>query len=168
MAGIEGGSSSSSCGTARQSLVRFQKRKHLISLYCVGFLLFKPWLIRQIYTERRRLAPEYMGSNRHTHQHTQLAIVTNIIEHDEFVATAIIYFPPYEQSGGGRGGGGALPDFAFLLYFPCSADHEQDRTPIRTLNVRNNSLDKSPSPQNIGTTCGPQRNIYFLYEPPPS
>ena len=33
MAGIEGGSSSSSCGTARQSLVRFQKRKHVLCLF---------------------------------------------------------------------------------------------------------------------------------------
>ena len=52
---------------------------------------FKPRLIRQRYTERRRLAAEYMGSNTHTytHQRTQLSIVTNIIER-EFVATAII------------------------------------------------------------------------------
>ena len=40
VAGIEGGSSSSSCGTARQSLVLFQKRKHVITL--CSFLLFKP------------------------------------------------------------------------------------------------------------------------------
>ena len=31
VAGIAGGWSSSSCGTARQSLVRFQKRKHVIT-----------------------------------------------------------------------------------------------------------------------------------------
>ena len=42
-----------------------------------------------MYTERRRLAPEYIGSNTHTHQCTQLTIVTNIIER-EFVATAIL------------------------------------------------------------------------------
>ena len=89
MDGIEGGSSSSSCGTARQSLIRFSRtktRRHNI----VRFLIFKPWLIRQTYTERRRLAPDYMGSNTHTHQRTQLTIVTNNIIEREFVATAIL------------------------------------------------------------------------------
>ena len=56
---------------------------------CVRFLIFKPRLICQTYTERRRLAPDYMGSNTHTHQGTQLTIVTNVIER-EFVATAIL------------------------------------------------------------------------------
>ena len=66
-------------------------RRGLRRLHCARFLLFKPRVIRQPYTERRRLAPEYMGSNTHTHQRTQLTIVTNIIER-EFVATAILYF----------------------------------------------------------------------------
>ena len=57
-------------------------------LHCVRFLLFKPRLVRLTYTERRRLAQECMGSNSHTHQRTQLTIVTNIIER-EFAATAI-------------------------------------------------------------------------------
>ena len=43
------------------------------------------------YTESRRLAPEYMASNTHTHQRTQLTIVTNIIER-EFVAAAILSY----------------------------------------------------------------------------
>ena len=37
---------------------------------CVRFLHFKPRLIRQTYTERCRLAPEYMGSNKYTPTHT--------------------------------------------------------------------------------------------------
>ena len=44
-------------------------------LHYVRFVLLKPRLIHQTYTERRRLAPEYMGSNTHTHQRTQLTIV---------------------------------------------------------------------------------------------
>ena len=39
-------------------------------LHYVCFLFFKPWLIRETYTERRRLAPEYMGSNTHIPTHT--------------------------------------------------------------------------------------------------
>ena len=35
-----------------------------------------------------------------------------------------ILFSPYKQRGGG-----ALPDFLFLLYFPCSANHERDWPP---------------------------------------
>ena len=80
-----------------------------------------------LYTERRRLAPEYMGSNTHTHQRTQLTIVTTIIER-EFVATAILSYkldtafrcfvpnrgalrllyrppPPFQQSLPSSGGG---------------------------------------------------------------
>ena len=59
--------------------------------HCVRFLLFKPLLIRQTYTERRRLAPEYMRSNTHTNQRTQQTIVTNIMER-EFVATPILSY----------------------------------------------------------------------------
>ena len=68
---------------------RHVEEVRLRRLHCVRFLLFQPRLIRQTYTERRRLAPEYMRSNTHTHQRTQLTIVTIIIER-EFVATAII------------------------------------------------------------------------------
>ena len=73
--------------------VRRVEEVRLRRLHCVRFLLFKPRLIRQRYTERRRLAPEYMGSNTLTHQRTQLSIVTNVIER-EFVATAIPTIPP--------------------------------------------------------------------------
>ena len=45
-------------------------------------------------------------------------------------------------------GGGALPDFFFILFFPCSADHERDWPPCKVvvfglaanaLNVRNSN-----------------------------
>ena len=62
MTGIEGGSSSSSYNTARHSHW-FGFKNENTSHHCVRFLLFKPRLIRQTYTERRRLAPEYMGLN---------------------------------------------------------------------------------------------------------
>ena len=57
----------------------------------------------------------------------------------------VIFFPPNEQ----RAGGGALPDFLFLLFFPCSADHKRDWLPCKVvffglatnaLNVINNTL----------------------------
>ena len=48
---------------------RHVEEARLRRLHCVRFLLFKPRLIRQTYTERRRLAPEYMGSNTHTPTH---------------------------------------------------------------------------------------------------
>ena len=92
MASVEGGSSSSSCGTARHSLVRFQKRKHVITL--CSFSSFQPRLIRQTYTERRRLAPECIYGIKHAHTHqqlTQLTIVKNIIER-KFVAAAILSY----------------------------------------------------------------------------
>ena len=89
VAGIEGGSSSSSYGTARQSLVRFQKRKHVITL--CSFSVFQTQADSQTYTERCRLASEYMGSNTHTHQRTQLTISTNITKRD-FLATAILSY----------------------------------------------------------------------------
>ena len=88
MTGIEGGSSSSSCDTARHSHW-FGFKNENTSQHCVRFLLFKPRLIRQTYTERRRLTPEYVGLNTHTYQRAQLTKVTNIIER-EFVATAIL------------------------------------------------------------------------------
>ena len=63
------------------------------------------------------------------------------------------YFSPNEQRGAGRAGGGgggggegALPDF-FIIFFPCSADHERDWPPCKVVffglatnapNVRNN------------------------------
>ena len=56
------------------------------------------------------------------------------------------YFFPNEQRGGEGEGGGALPDFLFLSFFPCSADHERDWPPCKVvffglatnaLNVRN-------------------------------
>ena len=81
----------------QKNTVRRVEKVRLRGLHCVR-LLFKPRLIRQRYTERRRLAPEYMGSNTHTHtqQRTQLTIVTNIVER-EFVATAILsYFIKYK------------------------------------------------------------------------
>ena len=39
------------------------------------------------------------------------------------------YFIFSERAAFGGGRGGALPDFPFLLYFPCSADHERDWPP---------------------------------------
>ena len=56
----------------------FQKRNHVITL--CSFSSFKP-----------RLAPEQMGGNAHTHQRTQLTIVTNIIDR-EFVARAMLSY----------------------------------------------------------------------------
>ena len=92
MAGIEGGSSSSSCGTARQSLVRFQKRKHVITL-CSFSYFQTPADTSNIHRKKAycRLAPEYMGSNTHARQRTQLTIVTKIIER-EIVATSILSY----------------------------------------------------------------------------
>ena len=79
----------------KKKRARHVKEVRLERLHGVRFLLFKPRLIRQTYAERRRLAPENMGSNTHTHQRTQLTILTNIIER-EFVATAIRCFKsPY-------------------------------------------------------------------------
>ena len=71
--------------------VRRVEEVRLRRLHCVRFLLFRPRLIRQTYTEMRRLTPEYMGSDTHTQQRTQLTIDSykNIIER-EFVATAIL------------------------------------------------------------------------------
>ena len=59
----------------------------------------------------------------------------------------LFYFSLNEQRARGGGRGGALPDFFFLLFFPCSADHERDWPPCKlvffglatnALNVRNN------------------------------
>ena len=56
-------------------------------------------------------------------------------------------FSPNEQRAGGDVGG-ALPDFFFFLFSPCSADHERDWPPCKVvffglatnaLNVRNNN-----------------------------
>ena len=77
---------------------RHVEEVRLKRLHCVCFLIFKPGPIRQTYTERRRLAPDFMVSHTHTHQRTQLTIVTNIIER-EFVATAILshLFPRFDN-----------------------------------------------------------------------
>ena len=90
VAGIEGGSSSSSCGTARQSLVRFQKRKHVITL--CSFSSFQtpagtPNINRKAWTSARI----YGIKHTHTHQCTQLTIVTNIVER-ELVETFILSY----------------------------------------------------------------------------
>ena len=43
-----------------------------------------------------------------------------------------ILFPSYEQREGG-GGGCMVPDFLFLSYFPCPADHERDWSPCKVV-----------------------------------
>ena len=57
----------------------------------------------------------------------------------------LFYFIFSERAA--RGGGGALLDFLFLIFFPCSADHERKWPPCKivffglatnALNVRNN------------------------------
>ena len=54
----------------------------------------------------------------------------------------------FERAARWGGGGRALPVFFFLLFFPCSADHERDWPPCKeaffglttnALNVRNNN-----------------------------
>ena len=66
------------------------------------------------------------------------------------------------------GGGGALPDFFFLFFFPCSADHERDWPPCKVvffglatnaLNVRNNNNNIL---QNNCSTCHlPQKHTMY-------
>ena len=82
-----------------------------------SFSSFKSRLIRQTYTERRVDWRQNIWDQTHTHQCTQLTVITNIIER-EFVATAILSFYFLRTSSVAWGRGGCATRLFIFIIFP--------------------------------------------------
>ena len=84
----------------------------------------------------------------------------------------IYLFSPNEQRAGR---GGALPDFFFSFFSPCSADHERDWPPCKVvffglatsaLNVKNNNNNNNNNNNctlYVHATDASTRTLFYVY-----